>query len=218
MRNQTYNEIIKYLREFANQHMDVMRFEEEDEDQMSSITSMDEKFPMMFVTPTGAEYDYDLNNYSLRIYCYDRLTKDRENNTNIRSKTNQILNDLDVWLRKESTLPFEVDETTIVTPFSSELMTDVTGWYIDVVIDNPSFSVCEIPFKNVPLLPLGPCDSIEELCQYYIDNGYVLPDYLEQACIQLTGGGIKYDVYVDGVFIEKITLPTSGNKIEITTQ
>lgn len=192
MRNQTYNEIIKYLREFANQHMDVMRFEEEDEDQMSSITSMDEKFPMMFVTPIGAEYDYDLNNYSLRIYCYDRLTKDRENNTNIRSKTNQILNDLDVWLRKESTLPFEIDDTTSVTPFSSELMTDVTGWYIDIVIDNPSFSVCEIPFKNVPLLPLGVCNDNIDVKKYY-------------------------DVYIDGVFIKQITLPSSGNKIEITT-
>lgn len=157
MRNKTYNQIIQYLEEFADKHIDVMRFEEEDEDQMSSITSMDEKFPMMFVTPTGSSFGYDMNDYSLRIYCYDRLTKDRSNSTNIRSKTNQILNDLDVWLRKEPTLPFEISDVTDAQPFSSELMAGVSGWYIDVLIDSPSFSVCEIPFSEVPKLPLGVC-------------------------------------------------------------
>lgn len=159
MRNKTYNEIIRYLKEFADKHLDVMRFEEEDEDQMSSVTSMDEKFPMMFVTPTGSSFGYDMNDYSLRIYCYDRLTKDRKNSTNIRSKTNQILNDLDVWLRKESTLPFEITDVTDAQPFSSELMANVSGWYIDVLIDSPSFSVCEIPFSEKPILPLGVCED-----------------------------------------------------------
>lgn len=153
MRNKTYNQIIEYLRLFAKSHIDVERFEEEDEDQMSAITSMDEKFPMMFVTPIGNSFGYQMNDYSLRIYCYDRLTKDRLNNTNIRSKTNQILNDLDVWLRKESTLPFEITETSNAVPFSSELMTDVSGWYIDILIESPSFGVCDIPFKSIPELP-----------------------------------------------------------------
>lgn len=167
MINKTYNEIIRYLRIFAEEHADVQRFEEEDEDQMSALTSMEEKFPMMFITPISNLFDYDLNNYRLRIYCYDRLTKDRENNTNIRSKTNQILNDLDVWLRKEPTLPFEIDTSTSAQPFSSELMTDVTGWYIEVQIDNPSFSVCDIPFNNIPQLPLGPCE----------EDGHTPPDF-----------------------------------------
>lgn len=154
-RYQTYNEIIRYLEEFATQHRDVMRFKEEDEDQMSNLTAMDETFPMMFVTPVDTLFNYDLNEYSLRVYCYDRLMKDRSNSQNIRSKTNLILNDLDVWLRKEHTLPFEITDTTSAVPFSSELMTDVTGWYIEITIDNPSFSVCEIPFIEVPQLPLG---------------------------------------------------------------
>lgn len=192
MRYQTYNSIIKYLKEFATQHLDVKRFAEEDEDQMSSITSMEELFPMIFVTPIDSSFDYDLNEYSFRIYCYDRLVKDRSNIQNVRSKTNLILNDLDVWLRKESELPFEVTDVTYAQPFSSELMVDVSGWYIEVRIDNPSFSVCEIPFSNVPELPLGICNDNIDVKKYY-------------------------DVYVDGVFIEQITLPTSGNKIEITT-
>lgn len=160
MRYQTYNSIIKYLKGFATQHLDVKRFAEEDEDQMSSITSMEELFPMIFVTPIDSSFDYDLNEYSFRIYCYDRLMKDRSNIQNARSKTNLILNDLDVWLRKESELPFEITDVTYAQPFSSELMSDVTGWYIEVRIDNPSFSVCEIPFENTPELPLGVCDGI----------------------------------------------------------
>lgn len=158
MRNNTYNLIVEYLRSFATEHFDVNRFIEDDEDQMSSITSMEELFPMIFVTPIYSSFDWEMNEYSFRIYCYDRLMKDRSNSTNIRSKCGQILNDLDVWLRKDHTIPIEITDTTRMYPFSSELMSDVTGWYIDITIDSPSFSVCEIPFDDSPGI-LGVCNK-----------------------------------------------------------
>lgn len=164
--NKTYNEILTYLRLFATEHMDVFRFESEDEDQMSALTSIEELFPMIFVAPINNLYDYEENEYSMRIYCYDRLTKDRKNIDNARSRTNQILSDLDVWLRKESTLPFETTVISSVYPFSSELMTDVTGWYIDITINVPSYSVCDIPFFNKPVVPLNPCSGTVDINPY----------------------------------------------------
>lgn len=159
MRNNTYNLIVEYLKTFADSHLDVERFAEDNEDMISSVTSMGESFPMIFVTPIFGQFNYDLNYYSFRVYCYDRTTKDRKNITNIRSKTYQILNDLDVWLRKEHTLPFELEQTSSVYPMLDSLMTDVTGWYMDIEINNPSFSVCDIPFETPPNLPLGVCNE-----------------------------------------------------------
>jgi hypothetical protein len=156
--NYTYNGVLNILESFASAHMDVRRFVAEDEDQMSEMTSKEELFPMMFVAPINNIYDWEINQYELRIYVYDRLMKDRSNINDIRSKTNQILNDLDVWLRKYNQLPFEVTNVSTAYPFSSELMTDVTGWYFDVVLDIPSYEPCKIPFENPVVITGYTCD------------------------------------------------------------
>jgi hypothetical protein len=170
--NFTYNGVLNILNSFAEAHLDIKRFIAEDEDQMSELTSKGESFPVLFVAPVTNTYDYQINQYNLRLYVYDRLTKDRSNINDIRSKTNQILNDLDVWLRKYDQLPFEITDISIAYPFSSELMTDVTGWYIDIVIDIPSYEPCKIPFNNPVVITGYTCDI-----QY--TNDYLTCDTLE---------------------------------------
>jgi hypothetical protein len=156
--NYTYNGVLNILESFTSSHIDVRRFVAEDEDQMSEITSKDELFPMMFVAPINNIYDWQINQYELRVYVYDRIMKDRSNINDIRSKTNQILNDLDVWLRKYDQLPVEITNVSVAYPFSSELMTDVSGWYFDVVLDIPSYEVCKIPFENPVVITGYTCD------------------------------------------------------------
>lgn len=196
--NFTYNGLLNILNSFAQAHIDVRRFVAEDVDQMSEITSKEELFPMMFVAPINNIYDWQINQYEVRIYVYDRLLKDRSNINDIRSKTNQILNDLDVWLRKESQLPIEVTNISIAYPFSSELMTDVTGWYFDVVIDIPSYETCKIPFLNGPVISGFTCDVV------YTN------DYL--TCQELVDCPIIQDIQNDIINIENI-LPTKNTRL-----
>lgn len=188
--NFTYNGLLNILNSFAQAHIDVRRFVAEDVDQMSEITSKEELFPMMFVAPINNIYDWQINQYEVRIYVYDRLLKDRSNINDIRSKTSQILSDLDVWLRKESELPIEISSISIAYPFSSELMTDVTGWYFDVVIDIPSYETCKIPFLNAPVISGFTCDVV------YTN------DYL--TCQDLVDCPIIQDIQSDIVNIENI--------------
>lgn len=156
--NFSYNGILNTLQAFAESHPDIYRFIAEDEDQMSEMTSKDEAFPIMFVAPIDNTYDFQMNEYRLRIYAYDRLMKDRSNVNDCRSRADKILNDLDVWLKEYDQLPFEVDSVSFAYPFSSELMTDVTGWYIEVTIQSPSYSVCDIPFLTPVIITGYTCD------------------------------------------------------------
>jgi hypothetical protein len=149
-KNYTYNGVLNILEAFANAHLDVRRFIAEDEDQMSEMTSKEDKFPVMFVAPENNTYDWQMNSFGMRIYVYDRLMKDRSNVSDLRSKTNQILTDLDVYLRYED-LPVDVTNISQAYTFSSELMTDVTGWYFDISIDVPSYGTCKIPFSGSPV-------------------------------------------------------------------
>jgi len=156
--NFSYNGILNTLEAFASAHPEIYRFIAEDEDQMSEMTSKDEAFPIMFVAPIDNTYDFQMNEYRLRIYAYDRLMKDRSNVNDCRSRADKILNDLDVWLKEYDQLPFEVDSVSFAYPFSSELMTDVTGWYIEVTIQSPSYSVCDIPFLTPVIITGYTCD------------------------------------------------------------
>lgn len=149
MRNYTYNGVVAILKAFATAHLDIRTFETEDLDQMSEITSKTSQFPMMFVSPVKNKYDWQMNGMGFRVHIYDRLLKDRTNITDIRSKTNQIITDLDVYLRKDD-LPIDLESTSDALPFSSELMTDVTGWYVDVVLSVPSYETCKLPFAEAP--------------------------------------------------------------------
>lgn len=147
--NQSYLQIINYLKLFADNHIGINRFLEEDLDQMSNRTSTDEEFPMMFVTPLyNTTYD-TYNEYKIRIYIYDRLMKDRSNITNARSRTNDIIMELDAWLREgDYSLPFDVMGIGTVSPISSQLMTDITGWYLDINIETEKQDVCNLPLTK----------------------------------------------------------------------
>lgn len=159
-KNFTYNGVLNILQEFADKHYDIRRFIAEDEDQMSEMTSKNDAFPIMFVAPEVNTFDYQSNTFSMKVFVYDRLLKDRSNVTDLRSKTNQILNDLDVWLRKEADLPFEITSISTAYSFSSELMTDVTGWNFSITIDIPSYEVCSIPFISPPIISGFTCDIV----------------------------------------------------------
>jgi len=202
--NFTYNGLLNILESFASSHIDVRRFVAEDEDQMSEITSKDEEFPMMFVAPINNIYDWQINQYELRIYVYDRIMKDRSNINDIRSKTNQILNDLDVWLRKYDQLPVEITNVSVAYPFSSELMTDVTGWYFDVVIDIPSYETCKIPFISTPVITGYTCDVS-------YSNQFITCEDLDDCptIINLQNQiRTSFDKYVGVMYLKNNTIPT----------
>lgn len=157
MIRKTYNEIIQYLELFSSEHLDIFRFVAEQEEQMSEQTTKEELFPMLFVSPITNLFDYQIDEIRLKVFCYDRLMKDRSNIINAQSRTSQILNDLNVWLREESALPFELSFSTNVYPMNSSLMTDVAGWYMEITLSIPSYTICEIPFKNKPIMPINVC-------------------------------------------------------------
>ena len=212
--NFTYNGLLNILESFASEHIDVRRFIAEDLDQMSEMTSKDEQFPVMFVTPTNNIFDWHINQYEVRIYVYDRLIKDRTNINDIRSKTNQIISDLDVWLRKEAELPIEVTSISTSYPFSSELMTDVTGWYVDVVVDIPSYETCNIPFLNEPVITGYTCDilySNNYLTCLNVLECDTLTDYIADEIQEAISGITTENTFVTGGTFSQDTLILERN-------
>lgn len=169
MNKTTYNAVIEYFKNFSAQHKDIFSFIEEDEDQMSERTSKIESFPMMFVTPSSLTFEEYVDSFSFRIYFYDRLMKDRTNITDVRSRTQQLISDFMAWLKNDYDLPFDVEQFSNAYTFSSELMSYVTGWYIDVTIEISASSLCDIPFFNNPS-DLDKCFTEEEETVILIDE------------------------------------------------
>lgn len=157
-KNYSYIGVINSIEAFANAHEGVERFIADDEDQISARTSIGEEFPVLFLAPLYNYYGDTMNQYQFRIYCYDRILKDRTNVMNAKSVTDKILNDMDVWMKLGRNVPFDLVDITTATPISSELMDDVTGWYVEVALDSPNYGTCKIPFESEPEINEFDCE------------------------------------------------------------
>jgi hypothetical protein len=160
--NQTLNAIFNIFQAFAEAHGDVFSFFVNAEDQMSEITSKNEAFPEMYIHPVNAQYGLETDNHTLRIYVFDRLTKDKENTQDKWSRCNQILKELDIWLKEyvDNQIEVDIDRITNATPIVGDLMTDVAGYYADFVITNPGITICDIPFISDFVITGATCSNI----------------------------------------------------------
>ena len=148
----TYNKILRIIEAFGEAHNEVKRVLKGEYDQMGVLTANGEAFPCLYITPQFNMYDDFVNEYEIRVHCYDRITKDRLNYNNIMSKTATILSDLDAYLRTSADQPLDLEEASSATPFANTLEDEVAGWYMDIRITAPSYTECAIPFKETPYL------------------------------------------------------------------
>ena len=187
---------------------------------MAEKTSKEESFPIMFCVPQTNTHDWPMNEYIIRVYMYDRLLKDRSNYDICVSNMDKNLNDLDVWLKDYNQLPFEVTDRTTATPFNSELMDYVQGWYTDFTIQAPSYGICKIPFDSTPVVTGYTCDieytndfltcSDLELCPTIIQ--------IQDDIIALSGGTDNNTFVTGGTFSnETLTLERNDNQSVVIT-
>ena len=148
----TYNKILRIVDAFGEAHNEVRRVLKGEYDQMGVLSSEGEAFPCLYITPQFNVYDDFVNEYEIRVHCYDRLTKDRLNYNNVISKTATILSDLDAYLRTNTDQPLDLESVSSATPFSNTLQDEVAGWYMDIRISAASYTECSIPFNETPYL------------------------------------------------------------------
>jgi hypothetical protein len=164
----SYYALLNKLETFFNNHLQVKKFGGEFREQMPNFSTMDERYPLVYVVPTSEISGMNTNVFTLEVYCVDIIQKDRANINTILSDTQLILNDLYLYYTDGTDLSVTVLTDPTMTPLNNFDLDYVAGWVGTFTFEVDQYSVCAIPVE--PITPSTPsCEPASYLVEY--ENG-----------------------------------------------
>jgi hypothetical protein len=164
----SYYALLNKLETFFNAHIQVKKFGGEFREQMPNFSTLDERYPLVYVVPTSETSGMNTNVFTLDVYCVDIIQKDRANINTILSDTQLILNDLYLYYTDGSDLSIDIIIDPTMTPLNNFDLDYVAGWVGTFTFEVNQYSVCEIPLE--PIVPvINECPAAKYLVEY--ENG-----------------------------------------------
>jgi hypothetical protein len=148
----SYYTLLNKLETFFNAHIQVKKFGGEFREQMPNFSTLDERYPLVYVVPTSETSGMNTNIFTLDVYCVDIIQKDRANINTILSDTQLILNDLYLYYTDGSDLSIDILIDPTMTPLNNFDLDYVAGWVGTFTFEVNQYSVCEIPLE--PITPV----------------------------------------------------------------
>jgi hypothetical protein len=172
----SYIQLLNKIEAFCNAHYQIQRYGGEFREQMPNLSTESEKYPIVFVTPTGGTPLYDTNQISLDIYCVDIIQKNRANLNTIVSDCHLILTDLYGYFSQGSDLSVDVIGQPSQTPLNNLDLDYVAGWMMTIVFEVNGYCVEAIPMGDIPTGG-GACEDATYIVEYAdgtpIDSGTI---------------------------------------------
>jgi hypothetical protein len=161
----TYQKLLNKIEAFCNAHLQIKKYKGEFKEQMPNFATLDEKYPIVFVVPTGDTEGLELNQFTLEVYCLDIIQKDRANINTIVSDCHLILKDLYLYFKDGTDLEVDVIGDPTMTPLNNDLLDYAAGWVMTITFEVEGYTVCAIPMNPIP--PFTPiCEDASYLVEY----------------------------------------------------
>jgi hypothetical protein len=177
--------LLNAFESFSNAHLQIKRFASDFPEQVPNFGTEKENYPILFVSPNNTIFDENANQFTVDVYCFDIIEKDRININTILSDTNTILNDVYRWFKDGEIFGIDViTDTPTCTPINNGLLDYAAGWQMSITFVVDTYGICEIPFNESPVVITEVCDIVysqyltcETLadCQTIIDIQALLP-------------------------------------------
>lgn len=143
----SYITLLNKLEAFCNAHYMVEKFGADFKEQMSNFATIDEKYPIVFVVPVSSLSLENTVQYSVEIYCFDIIQKNRANINNIISDTDLILNDLYLEFAWGDDLDVNILGDPSRTPLNNDLLDYAAGHMMAVTFEVSNYTECQIPLS-----------------------------------------------------------------------
>lgn len=216
----SYLQAVNVIKTFADQHLQINKFDFEFKEQMQNLATLNEAYPFLYVVPVASDTIVNVNEFDVEIYCVDRLQKDRTNVNYVISDCNQILNDLVLWL-EEGQNDIEIVGTATQTPINNDLLDYVGGWVLRVRLQVEKIGLCEIPFEGEqptpPVCPSAFIKNSDGSFTAFVPSGdtFVLPD--TEIILKDTNGNIISTTNFPSVYSNDLTAPDATIQINNRT-
>lgn len=145
----SYQALTDEIIAFYNAHLQVKKVGSDFQEQLFNFATKNEKYPIVFIVPVDVVAGENTSDFTLDIFCFDIIQKDRANITTILSDCHQILNDL--YLNYTFSLTdtdFDVIGIPSFTPLNNDLLDYAAGWVMNITFTMPSWTDCQIPKQN----------------------------------------------------------------------
>jgi hypothetical protein len=217
MTNVSYIHLLSQIEAFASAHLQVQKFGSDFPGQMPNFGTESEGYPILFVSPTNSIFDPNVTKFDIEVYCWDIIQKDRQNINNIMSDTNAILSDLDKWFRDGGIYGIDLVNTSTATPLNNGLLDYTAGWRMRMTLEVNTYSVCEIPFNEPPVVITEVCDVVYGqflTCETLSDCPVITNIQNEITDINITLSGITQTTPDEIVFFSTENPNTSGTTFD----
>ena len=141
----SYQSIVDKITTFYDNHLQVKKVGSDFKEQMVNFATKDEKYPLVYVVPTGVTPYENVSIFNLEIYCFDIIQMDRANITTILSDTQQILQDLYLEFTFSDDYDFDIDGQPTFIPLNNDLLDYAAGWQMNISVVIKSWTNCQIP-------------------------------------------------------------------------
>jgi len=163
--NITYLKLLQLFESFASAHLEVKRFKSDFLEQLQNFGTEENSYPIFYVVPTpatlgGSTIFTDMNQYSFTCYCLDIIQEGRANINPILNTTALVLNDFHKWLKDGEIPGIDILSDSVISPINNYALDGLAGWSLNITVEVSTYSVCEIPFKDSPIITVESCDVI----------------------------------------------------------
>ena len=130
---------------FYTAHKQVFKVGSDLKEQLFNFATQDEKYPLVYIVPSGVIPTENTTEFTFDIYCYDIIQKDRANIITILSDTQQILSDLNVYFNDSTDYDFDVVGLPTFTPINNDLLDYAAGYQMTITLTVNDWTDCAVP-------------------------------------------------------------------------
>ena len=138
---------INKIEAFYNSHLQVKKVGADFKEQMTNFATKDEKYPIVFIVPVSVSNTENTNIFTLDIYCFDIIQKDRANIITILSDTHQILMDLYNYFAFSNDLSMDVSGIPSFTALNNDLLDYAAGYVMTITLEVDNWTDCDVPLQ-----------------------------------------------------------------------
>jgi hypothetical protein len=146
----SYITLLSKIEAFCNAHLQIKKYKGEFREQMPNFSTEDEKYPVVFVSPTSDVEDMNTNQFTVDIYCVDIIQKDRANLNTALSDCHLILKDLYTYYKDDGDSVVDVVGTASMNPLNNFDLDYVVGWVMSITFEVGGYGKCAIPMNPIP--------------------------------------------------------------------
>jgi hypothetical protein len=166
----SYISLLSKIEAFCNAHLQIKKYGGEFREQMPNFATKDEKYPVVFVTPTSDTEALNTNQFTVDIYCVDIIQADRANLNSIISDCQLILKDMYVYYTNDNDVEIDVVGTASMNPLNNQDLDYVAGWVMSITFEVASYGSCAIPMNPINPNPFPGCEDATQIITDSSDN------------------------------------------------